>query len=420
MNRRTHGLTLVRVLIPVLILVAGVLGVGLLVMSRPRVEARAPEVVAPLVRVMVAEPRPVQIHVRTHGTVVPRTESELVPQVAGEVIWISPNLVSGGFFDEGETLVRIDPSDGIVDRQSARATVARAKSEFERASTELERQRRLMERGVTAQARIDDAENSYRVAEAALREARARLTQVERDLVRTELQAPFPGRVRSKAVDVGQFVNRGAPIATLYAVDQAEVRLPLPDRELRWLDLPLGYGGQELADVGPSVTLRAEFAGRPRSWEGRIVRTEGEIDPKSRMVHVVARVEDPYGRERSEEGYVPLAVGLFVEAEIVGQIVEGAFVLPRSALHATSEEGNRVYVIDDQDRLRVRSVELLRTEREEVVIGAGLEPGDRVTISSLPAVVDGMLVRIAEAPDAGDLPDPADAAEAGDAGGRPS
>ena len=401
--------------VPVAILVAGIAAVFLMARFRPRVEPQQHRILAPLVRVVTAQPRDVEIRVRTQGTVVPRTESDLIPQISGEVVWISPELVSGGFYEKGAPLVRIDPSDYRVELQSALATMARAGSEFERAETELSRQRRLMERGVTAQSRIDDAENAHRVADAALREARARLARARRDVARTELTAPFRGRVRTKGVDVGQFVSRGASIATLYAVDQAEVRLPLPDRELRWLDLPLGRSGTEMDGPGPLVILRAEFAGHPRQWEGRVVRTEGEIDPRSRMVHVVARVEDPYGHERAGGEHVPLAVGLFVEAEIVGRTVPDAFVLPRAALRPdTAGEGDYVHVVDAEGRLRVRAVELLRTEREEVVIGTGLEAGERVSISSLPAVVDGMAVRVAgEAePGAPDLAEPSSAVPA--------
>jgi len=386
-----------RIVVPIAILAFGFVSVFVLKAFRPRVEARPPEVVMPLVRVVTARRADVPVRVRTQGTVVPRTESDLVPQVAGEVTWISPSLVSGGFFEKGDVLVRIDRGDYEVERRSASALVARAQSEFERAGTELDRQRRLKERGVTAQARIDDAENAYTVADAALREARARLTRAERDLERTELRAPFRGRVRTKDVDVGQFVGRGTPVGVLYAVDWAEVRLPLPDRELRWLDLPLGYTDGSATD-GPLVTLRAEFAGRPREWKGRIVRTEGEIDARSRMVHVVARVEDPYGHDASIDDHVPLAVGLFVEAEITGRTLPDAFVLPRAALQSSGEDGDLVHVVDAENRLHLRPVEVLRTEREEVVIGAGLEDGERVSVSPLAAVVDGMAVRIPDEP----------------------
>jgi len=148
---------------------------------------------------------------------------------------------------------------------------------------------------------------------------------------------------------------------------------------------------------GPEVQLRAEFAGEPRTWIGRIVRTEGEIDAKSRMVHLVARVEDPYG-QNGTTGSAPLAVGLFVDAEIQGRRVENVFVLPRTALR-TDAGSDLVYVVDAGDRLRFKTVDVLRAKREDVVIGGGLRPGDRVCVSPLAAAVDGMAVRIVSDPE---------------------
>jgi RND family efflux transporter MFP subunit len=336
---------------------------------------------------------------------VPRTESDLIPQVSGEVIWVSPRLVSGGFFEEDDPLLRIDPSDHRVELEAARAVVARTKSEFARAETEIERQRSLAVQGVASQARIDDAENAFQVAEAELREQTAKLARAERDLDRAEIRAPYQGRVRSERVDVGQFVSRGVSIATLYATDYAEVRLPLPDRDLFYLDIPFDLSGKQVTSdgdptelqLGPKVQLRAEFAGRPRTWIGHIVRTEGEIDAKSRMVHLVARVEDPYG-QNGTTGSAPLAVGLFVEAEIQGRRVENVFVLPRTALR-TDAGNDLAYVVDAGDRLRFKAVEVLRAKRDVVVIGSGLRPGDRVCVSPMAAAVNGMAVRTVRATD---------------------
>jgi RND family efflux transporter MFP subunit len=406
-----------RVWLPFAILGVGALGVAALVATRPRVDPVPPNVEAPLVRTVRVEPRPVQFTVRAHGTVMPRTESELVPQVSGEVVWVSPALVSGGFFEAGQPLVRIvriDRRDYEADLESALAGAARAQSEYRRATKERERQQRLADRSVASEARIDDAENAYRAAKAALREAEARLDRAERDLERTELRAPYAGRVRAERVDAGQFVTRGVAIATLYAVDYAEVRLPIPDRELAYVDLPLAYRpgavsppasepGAETAaaDDGSPVRLRAEFAGRQHVWTGRIVRTEGEIDPKSRMVHAVARVEDPYAREAGSER-PPLAVGLFVEAEILGRRVDAAAMLPRAALRRDeagpgepARDGHFVLVVGDESRLEFRRVEVLRRERERVVIGAGLAAGERVCVSPMRAPVEGMAVRVA-------------------------
>lgn len=388
--------TSAKVWLPIAFLAVGAAGAALVWATRPEATPRPAAVAAPLVRTVRVAPEAVQYAVRANGTVMPRTQSDLIPQVEGEVVWVSPSLVSGGFFEAGEALLKIDPRDYEAALESARAAVARAQSEFSRAKTERGRQQELAQRGVASQAQIDDANNAYRVARAQLREARANLERAERELERTSIRAPYEGRVRSEEVDVGQFVNRGGSIAKLYAVDFAEVRLPIPDRELAYLDVRLGSptppavgpaGAAPAIDPGPEVLLHAEFAGRERVWRGRLVRTEGEIDPRTRVVHVVARVEHPYAEDP------PLAVGLFVSAEILGRRVEDAFVVPRSALRE-GPDGDEVLVVDDESRIRFHPVEVLRERRGEVVIGAGLEAGDRVLVSPLGTAVDGMSVRV--------------------------
>ena len=226
------------------------------------------------------------------------------------------------------------------------------------------------------------------VIPAALATAEARLDRAMRDLDRAKVRAPYAGRVRRKNVDVGQFVTVGSPVATIYAVDYAEIRLPLPDAELAYLELPLSYRGTENR-VGPRVTLRANFAGQTHEWQGRIVRTESEIDPMSRMVHVVAQVKDPYA-PGTDPTRPPLAVGMYVEAEIEGNLVTAVAVLPRAALRGSSQ----VLVVDGESRLRFRDVDLLRTTAEAILVRAGLEEGEAVSLSPLEVVTDGMLVQI--------------------------
>jgi len=377
---------------PLLILGATALVVLVLMSLRQEPEQLPDRTLAPLVRTVVAEPSSHRFVVRANGSVTPRTESELIPQVSGEVVEMSPQLVSGGFFQEGDLLARIDDADYRVDREAARAQVARAQSEYARADKELKRQRQLADRSVSSEARIDDAVNAYRVAEASLREAEARLERAERDLKRTLIRAPFTGRVRAEQVDLGQFVNRGSSIGTIYAIDFAEVRLPIPDRELAYLDLDQLRAtittGQTGA-IGARVELSAEFAGTTHAWIGELDRTEGEIDPRSRMIHLVARVREPYRLDPPRSA--PLAIGLFVDAAIEGRTIENAFVLPRDALRAD----DHVYVIDAEERIRFRAVELLRTERDHIIVAGGLAAGERVCTSALDATIDGMLVRIA-------------------------
>jgi len=212
-------------------------------------------------------------------------------------------------------------------------------------------------------------------------DARAALGQAERDLTRTELVAPFTGLVRSEQVDIGQFVSRGAPVAKVYATDFVEVRLPIADRQLQYLNLPPGHRGELPIEQQPRVVLSADYAGQRLTWTGRVVRAEAEIDIKSRMVHVVARVEN-------DAQPTPLAVGLFVDAEIEGLLADEVVVLPRTALR----EGNRILVVDEANRLRFREVDLLRLYGDEALIESGVAAGERICISPLQTVIDGMPV----------------------------
>ena len=195
--------------------------------------------------------------------------------------------------------------------------------------------------------------------------------------------------MRSKEVDVGQFVQRGASLATLYSVDVAEVRLPIPNSELAYCRLPLAYRDQTATTDGPRVKLTALFAGEEHSWEGRIVRTEGEIDARTRMVNAIAQVADPYARGRNSRR-PPLAVGMFVRAEIEGIRVQDVIRVPRSAMRG----GNVLYVIDRAGKLRLREVDPLRSERDVVLLREGIEDGEMICVSPLEAPVDGMAVRV--------------------------
>jgi multidrug efflux pump subunit AcrA (membrane-fusion protein) len=189
-------------------------------------------------------------------------------------------------------------------------------------------------------------------------------------------------------VDVGDFVNRGAPLARIYATDYAEVRIPVPDDQVAFVDLPMEPRGSAEEPPGPEVTLRTRFAGEDLEWNGTIVRTEGEIDPRSRMITAVARIEDPFGRQ-GKSGGPPLAVGLFVEAEIAGERAPGVVEIPRSALRGR----DTVWVVED-GKLRFRKVDVLRAGIETVLIRSGLSGGDRICLSAIEAATEGMNVRL--------------------------
>ncbi len=373
-----------KVLYPVLVLVAagGLMAVLLLTEPAPVGDTYTPPPVT--VRTVVARKQAEHLIVRSQGTVQPRTESQLIPELSGRVVWMSPSLVTGGRFEEGDVLLRIDTSDYRNAVEKGRAALTRTKVEREHASDELDRLEKLQSQNLASQSQLDEAQRRFLVAEANLIESRINLQQSERDLTRTEITAPYPGRVRSEQVDLGQFISRGNVIATIYATDYVEVRLPIASNQLAYIDID--FSGQ-LPEQASPVTIIGELGTTRFIWEGDLVRTEAEIDSSSRMLYGVARV-----RYLDSPDLPPLAVGLFVQAEIQGRLVEDVIRLPRTAMR----DENQVLVVDAENRLRFRYVTVFRIEHDEVLIRKGLEDGERVCVSPLQTVVDGMRVQAIE------------------------
>jgi RND family efflux transporter MFP subunit len=375
-----------KVLLPAAVLLGSLVISAALVVARPVPEAQGALEHRPVVAVVPAAPGTERMLVRTQGTVEPRTENELVAEVGGRLAWVSPALETGSFFAAGEVLARIEPADYEIALERASAALQRISSQRKLAEASLARSRALHEAGAASQATHDQAESNAAIAAANQREAEAALRQAELELSRTAVRVPFAGRVREKKADVGQHVARGGPIASVFAVDWAELRLAIPSDEFAFLDLPRAPSAP---DAGPVVRISGHYAGRRHTWSGRVVRAEGALDPRTRLVYVVARVEDPYGLA---SGLPPLEVGLFVEAEIEGREVPGAMRLPRSALRGDGE----VVVVGADAALRTRRIEVLRVDGETVFVAGGLAAGERVVARVPSTFVEGMKVRVGE------------------------
>lgn len=348
--------------------------------TAPRVEA------LPVVRVKPLEASDVVLTVSTHGTVEPRTETTLSAEAGGRVVETSPALAAGGVAAAGEVLARIERRDYELALTRARAVLAQARARLavEKATAALAKEEfKAFGKGEPDPLVLRDPQ--IKEAEAGVAAAEAGLEQADRDLARTEIKAPYAARVRRRLAAVGQRLNPGEPVAVIYPLDAVEVRLPVPQEETAHLALPLS---PRAGDDGPPVTLRATLGGRRAEWPGRIVRVEGEVDPRTRMILAVARVENPFA---PENGDPPLLIGLFVDAEIRGRTVSDAYEVPRASMR----EG-RLLVVDRDDRLRLREVERVRDGLRTAVVRRGVEAGDRLIVSPIDAPVDGMRVRVAE------------------------
>ncbi len=380
--------------ISVVLIAMGVVGFLVLTASKPEMKKRKPPAPVPMVRTIKTNSGPQTVYIKGEGTVRPLREIDLVPEVGGKVVGMSFALVNGGVFKEGDTLLQIDPVDYELAVTLARAKVKDAESRLELAEEEalaaVEEWRLLY-----PDSSSEDSKPSALVAkQPQLAAAQARLEADKADLrkallhlERTKLKAPFAGRVGEEKVDVGQYVSPGQPLGTLYSTETAEIVVPLEGGDLFWFDVPAFTSTD---GRGAPAVIRASIAGRELSWPGKVVRTEGRLDERTRMIHVVVRVDKPYARKP------PLVFGLFVTVEIEGHKIEKAAIIPRGALH----QGNVVWVLDQESRLRFRKVEVARVQGDEVIVTKGLEDGETVVTTPLKVVTDGMTVRMVSKPSA--------------------
>ena len=344
-----------------------------LYLSRPEPEQSPPEVSAPLVDLIELEAGTVHFSVRSQGTVQPLTETTLSAEVSGAIIEVSDAFLAGGAFRAGDVLLRIDPVNYESELERAQATVSQRLVEYEGA-------RRLRDKGF-------EAESQLLSTKAALAVAEADLLRAQRDLERTVVRAPYDSIVRVRRAQLGDYVTPGTQLATIFDTRAAEVRLPLPDNQLAFLNLPLA--GLPEGAPGPEVLLVGTYRGRPAQWSARIVRTEGVIDERNRMVFAVARVEDPYYLKAGTGDGVPLPVGTFVSAAIDGMTFDDIVRIPRELVRG----GNRVIFVDEEMTLRFRALDFLRTDAEYVYLRADQLSEWRVVKTTLEAPVNGMKVR---------------------------
>ena len=415
---RSRGRAVLRVLFPAVIVLAGAGVFAAMVMTKKPPEKVVTPYLGPLVESVLAPEHSTQVVVSGFGTVRPAAEIDLVPQVSGVVDWKSPHLESGGFFSAGDLLVRIDPRDYELAVQAAEAERAQAAYALDIAVGEANVAKAEWGLVSSGEGLLEDRSREdaspaplvlhvpqLRAAEARLSAATARVLEAQLRLQRTELHAPFDGRVRQTSLDESQYVMAGQPVARLYSIHKAEIVVPIPDEDLQWIEVPTPEAAP-VPDAGEprvhdrvgveqsphrrssSATVSAEYGGRQYEWDGQVTRSEAELDPRSRMAHLVVEVAGS-----APDVAIEPPVGLFVDVAINGRHVDAARRIPRAALRPD----NVVWTAGGDGVLRIRRVELIRKGVDDVLIRVDMAADERVIVSRLKGATDGMKVRLQEA-----------------------
>lgn len=367
---------LIQLLLVVLIIGCGLLVARQMINNKPVAEQRPSKPALATVEIQTAMPESFTIELSTRGSVSAKTQGELVAQVAGQVIAVSPNLREGQSFEAGEVLAEVDSRD-------YQAAVAIAEADVATAQQSIAEELALGEQASRDWKRLNINEPASDLmlrkpqlagAKASVKAAEARLTQARLDLERTKIRAPYSGIIRQQLVDLGQYLSPGSAVANIFSQGAVEIRLPLTSTQYRRLPL----------NGDPAVEVSIEAAIRPIRWNGEIVRRAGALDVDSRQLFVIAEV-DPTDNA--------LPVGQFVDAIIQGETLDNVIVIPRTALY----ENSYVWLANDDNILRRANITIVWKTTESVIVSEGISAGEKVVTTNLPFASNGTKVNLAGA-----------------------
>jgi len=380
----------IKIIIPIIVLAIGAAGMYALSQKRtePKKEVRTDPGI--LVQTIEAKKQDRRIIVKGTGTVAASQNVSVIPQVSGRITYISPQLVVGGLFKKDDLLFKVEDIDYVLGLEMAKA--ARAKAEYDLAT--IEGRARVARSEWDRLNKDTNTEPNPLVlygpqtanAKAALASAQAAVDQAQLALDRTEVRAPFNSRVKSEDIDIGQYVKSGNSIAMLAGTDAAEIAVPLTLENLHWLNIPL----QSRTLNGPDAAVSVMNSGNSHEWQGHVLRSTGEVNPKSRMMEIIIEVRDPYGLSNPiNSGRPALAIGTFVDAQIKGKKLKNVFVIPRT----TYRDDSTVWLMDKENKLRIQKVVPVRIEKNEVIISSGLSDGDQIIETNISGAANGMKLR---------------------------
>ena len=406
------------------VLVAALVIAATLVILRPKAERQVPVEKGRLVEVFPAEAKDVPMVIEAFGTVAPRESLKLVAQVHGAIVAIDPAFKEGNFIKKGTRLIQIDPRTYELEVKRRKVQIKQSEAEIKRldqevvnlntrvkiaksdvnlADAEYLRLKTLVAKNVVAQSQLDKTEQAYLASLERLQTlenqialvgpqreqliaardmAEVMYQQAKLDLERSMIEAPFDGWVLEKTVEVGQHVNVGQQLGSIYRSGQMDIEVNIAAKDFKWLP----------ADMGETTPIAADVifknSGRDHIWHGRVARAKAKMDEKTRTLPVVIEVDDFAAAGQENSGF-RLRPGMFVTIQVKGKEVKNAFVLPRHVVYP----GDLVYTVAD-NQLRIKEINVLRSYKDTVIIDQGLSEGDRVINTPLSGAVDGMSVRV--------------------------
>ena len=342
------------------------------------------ELPPPDVIVEILTPKDFQVQISSNGTTTPLTQTVLTAEVGGEVIYRSKKFAEGASVIEGEILAKIDDTDLQLQYKNALLQLANAEVQYSLQLAEAEVAKEAWDKigdGVASDLTLKKPQ--LKQAEAFLEVAKAQVSSAAKKLNKTEIIAPYAGRIQNVNIDLGTTIIPGQPVGAMYTSSEIEITLAVKDNDLQFLSIPMD--GRKLnPSEQASVVIESFYKGKNQSWKGKLERVDGVIDPVTRMINLIAVFKNDF----IEIDKPNLPIGLFVEAKIDGITLKNIFEIPINSI----SEDNEVYIVDKDNQLELRELTILKKYSEFVIIKNGLKAGERLVTSKLSTASDGIKV----------------------------
>jgi len=342
------------------------------------------ELPPPDVFVEILTPKDFQVQISSNGTTTPLTKTVLTAEVGGEVIYRSKKFAEGASVIEGEILAKIDDTDLQLQYKNALLQLANAEVQYSLQLAEAEVAKKAWDKigdGVASDLTLKKPQ--LKQAEAFLEVAKAQVSSAAKKLNKTEIIAPYAGRIQNVNIDLGTTIIPGQPVGAMYTSSEIEITLAVKDNDLQFLSIPMD--GRKLnPSEQASVVIESFYKGKTQSWNGKLERVDGVIDPVTRMINLIAVFKNDF----IETDKPNLPIGLFVEAKIDGITLKNIFEIPINSI----SENNEVYIVDKDNQLELRKLTILKKYSEFVIIKDGLKAGERIVTSKLSTASNGIKV----------------------------
>ena len=342
------------------------------------------ELPPPDVIIEILTPKDFQVQISSNGTTTPFTQTVLTAEVGGEVIYRSKKFAEGASVIEGEILAKIDDTDLQLQYKNALLQLANAEVQYSLQLAEAEVAKEAWDKigdGVASDLTLKKPQ--LKQAEAFLEVAKAQVSSAAKKLNKTEIIAPYAGRIQNVNIDLGTTIIPGQPVGAMYTSSEIEITLAVKDNDLQFLSIPMD--GRKLnPSEQASVVIESFYKGKTQSWKGKLERVDGVIDPVTRMINLIAVFKNDF----IESDKPNLPIGLFVEAKIDGITLKNIFEIPINSI----SEDNEVYIVDKDNQLELRELTILKKYSEFVIIKDGLKAGEMIVTSKLSTASNGIKV----------------------------